>query len=128
MKFFCTDCGVHFPKDFNKTLEPQCNFWGDRKLTNLPIKYKKMLWDWLSLMPADAIFVATKIQVNMIIKGASVESKDTFAVSVPNWEKMTEGQRQAYEKIHFKALQHGKQLTHKEIMKQLPKKKKEFVN
>lgn len=128
MKIFCNNCGIHFPTEFKETLLPKCNFWGDRGLGNLPLKLKEEVWFWLSSIPADKISGEAGIDIIVSFKGRPSDPADTFSKMVPNWDALTEKQRQTYQKIHFRAVKMGKELTHQEIMKEVMKVKKEVIN
>jgi len=119
VKVFCRTCGIHFPADYNETFSPRCSFWGDRGLGNLPTKLKSKLWLWLTSLPADEILVETGVDIAVSLKGNSTGPNLSFQDSIPDWDKMTEKQKQAYQKIYFKAMGYKIAISHKQIMKQV---------
>lgn len=104
MKLGCYTCGCHFPQDFDITLTSACNFWGDHGLTNVSIDMKKEIWDWLFAMPSDKLAILERIGLAINFAGVALEQKYTFEKLVPNWNTMTEKERQDYEREHFKRM------------------------
>ena len=128
MKLFCRQCGVHFPGDFVDTLHPICNFWGDRGLGNLPLKLKEKLWVWLTAMPADEIFGKTGVNIAFSFSGEPSNPNDTFEKQIAGWNKMSEKQRQTYQKFYFKSISMNRKPLHHEIMDKVSKVKEELSN
>lgn len=102
MKILCPTCGCHFPEEFDETLKVTCNFWGQRGASNMPIEWKKKIWDWQFSFDFDELAGATGIQLISIWELKPVEVQNTFAAQVDGWDKMTDQERRAYEKKHFK--------------------------
>lgn len=102
MKVFCTNCGIHFPYDFQLTLSPLCNFWGEHGMANLPLKGKEDVWNWLFHAPADSLAVEYNLGLAIMFHAQPIDRSDTFEDNVPGWDKMTEQEKQDYERQHFK--------------------------
>ncbi len=102
MKAYCNHCGVHFINEFETTLKPICNYWGDLGLANLDVDLKKKLWDWIFLLPSDEVFIRTGVGISIAIKGVPVEKKDEFEHMVTNWSSMSEEEKQEFQRNYFK--------------------------
>lgn len=103
MKIFCKTCGVHFPQDFDKTLQVSCNLWGDSNMSNLDKDLKKKIWDWLFLMPADEIYIKTSGLQLVVSFGAKfiAEEKVNWPGIFSNYEEMSEEQKQEAQRAYF---------------------------
>lgn len=97
-------CGCHFPEDFKDTLKPTCNFWGDRGGGNIPVEWKRKVWDWQFSINYDQLFADTGMQLTTSWGFNTVDIADTFKTKVPGWDKMPDAKRRLYEKDHFKKL------------------------
>lgn len=123
IKTFCSNCGVHFPIDFPRTLVPPCNFWGEHGMSTLPEENKKRIWDWLFAMPTDEL-TKFSLQLAFTFEAKPFDQADTFAIMVPGWEEMSDADRQEYERQHFNYIvKHGHSPTADKI-----KVKKKVVN
>lgn len=47
----CPSCGIHFPNEFKSTLKPDCTYWVDFKMGDLPNKARRQVWKWLFSCP-----------------------------------------------------------------------------
>lgn len=101
MKIGCSQCGCHFRQEFEKTLKPPCNMWGDKGFTNLPVKYKKKLWDWVFKMPSDEISILFDTAIAWMVQGVPILERDKFVNLVPGWEKYDEMRQQDIERWWF---------------------------
>lgn len=101
MKMACKTDGIHFPKDFKITLKPPCNFWGDMGLSNLPINYKKKLWDWMFAMPADEIGIKFKIGLAFTLQGIGIPDDKKFENLVPGYSTWDEKKQQEFQKEYY---------------------------
>lgn len=79
-------------------------------------------------MPADEITIAAGVAIAVSLKGGPHDSSDTFQERVPNWDTLTEKQKQTYQKVYFKAVSMKKKMTHMEIMAEVLKMKKAVLN
>lgn len=102
MKFYCQSCGVHFPKEFEKTLKPPCNFWGQMGMSNLPKEYKKKVWDWVFSLPVDEIALKFKIGIGISLSSQPVSGENDFIKMIPGYEKMSEKEQQEAQRKYFK--------------------------
>jgi hypothetical protein len=94
MKVFCKVDGIHFPQDFERTLKPPCNYWGDMGMGNLQEDLKKKFWDWLFSMPSDEIGLKSKIGIAVDFKTVALENGDWFANTIPGYNEMSEEEQQ----------------------------------
>lgn len=102
MKFYCTVDGVHFKQEFEKTLEPPCNLWGEMGMSNVPVALRKKLWEWYFTMPSDEIALSCKISVGLVFKIGAIEPGDEFKNKVKGYEDWTEARQQEFQKEYFK--------------------------
>lgn len=102
MKIPCRTCGIHFPKDFEETFKPICNFWGDSGMTNIDVELKKKIWDWIFQLPSDEIWLKTGLGIWLTFGAVYVPREKTFYGKFPEFENMTEEEQQAFEKDHFR--------------------------
>jgi hypothetical protein len=102
MKVFCENCGIHFKQDFKITLLPECNFWGDLGLGNIPEVDKLKLWDWMFKFPSDEFYIKYKLGMAMTIKAVKIEDDTKWENIKPGWEKLSEKERQDYERAFYK--------------------------
>ncbi len=63
MKVFCKTCGIHFPEDFEDSLEERCGFWNSQGLGELLDDDKAKLWEWMFSFDFDDLFTRTGIQL-----------------------------------------------------------------
>lgn len=102
VKESCKFCGVHFPQDFEKTLLPPCNFWGDRGLSNAPVEIKKKIWDWVFSCPADEIFITCNVSFVSEWFALPVPDSAKFENIVQNWNSLSEKERQDFQRSWFR--------------------------
>jgi len=108
MKFFCSDCGCHFPDEFEETLK--CTFWERRGLANLDPKRKKEIWDFVNSFNTDKFAEETGISINIDLFGQRYTINE-FERDVPNYKDWNDETRKEFQKDWFKFV--GK-LTNKE--------------
>lgn len=108
MKAYCKFCGCHFPQDFEKTLEPPCNFWGEHGLSNIDVEVKREMWDWLFSAPVDKLNVLYKMDLPITFNANPMVSGGAFEDIVVNWNEMTEEEQQEFQRSWFKDRLMGK--------------------
>lgn len=102
MKTACSTHGAHFPDEYKKTLTKACNFWADRGLAALPAKYKKQVWDWMFGVNLDEIYSKGRHKLEISLIGRKVAKPKVFA-DIPEYAKMSEGQRRRFQRIAAQA-------------------------
>lgn len=102
MKTFCKVCTIHFQDEFEETLKPPCNYWGDNGMSNMPAYYKKKIWDWLFSLPADEIGEKCNIGISVTYNGVPIEPSDKFENTIPGYVDLTENEKKAFQKDFFK--------------------------
>lgn len=112
MKTSCRFCGIHFVDEFEKTLKPGCNYWGDKGMGNASNVFKKQCWDWVFSMPADSA-LGEDIMLTFDFAALPVTGKSMFVDMVPNWNDLTEDERKEFQRNYFKDLQKGMPLNAK---------------
>lgn len=120
MKFYCKNDAIHFVQDFELTLKPPCNFWGDLGMSNLQIELKKKLWDWIFACPTDEIGILSNIAVSIQIEGIPIPDETKFENVVPGYKDLTEIEQQEYQRKYFKL----KRTNPNAIPPRIPKKEK----
>ena len=122
MKLGCSVCGCHFPKEFEETLKPPCNFWGEIGMSNLPVDTKLEIWQWAFSLNVDEIAIKTKTSIAYSFKGIPF-SENEWAVQFPEYESLSEEDQQDFQKQFFVA--NNKQIKFVYVPK---KKKKKLTN
>lgn len=102
MKVYCNNCSIHFKHEFETTMKPPCNYWGEMGMSTLQPELKKKLWDWLFEMPADEIGIAAKLGISFSINSAPITEDSKFENIIPGYDKMNEKQRQEAQRTYFK--------------------------
>lgn len=105
MKVQCNSCGCHFKEDFDITQTPACNWWGDYKMANLPVDWKKRIWDWIFSCPTDEM--EEQIGMSMIMTFFATpfdKSKQDFSAFVQGWDQMDEVARREYQREFYKKM------------------------
>ena len=102
MKTGCKFCGCHFKEDFEKTLEPPCNYWGDKGMDNLPVEIKKKVWEWVFSTPAPDVKHHGKSDFIMDFKAIPEHRSTVFKDMVKNWSELTDDQRKEFQRNYFK--------------------------
>ena len=102
MKITCGQCGIHFPQDFEKSLV--CDFWKERGADGLPVKYKKIIWDWIFSLPVDEILIATKYSINASWGAEKVDVTNQFEKNVPGYVDWTEKEQQHFQRRYAAAM------------------------
>ena len=108
MKAYCTFCGCHFPDEFEKTLEPPCNFWGEHGLSNVSKGIKKEIWDWLFSAPIDKLNVMYKMSMPIKFNAVPMAVGAGFDSIVSNWSDLTEKEKQDFQRLWFKERMSGR--------------------
>ena len=120
MKLYCAVDGIHFVQDFEKTLQPPCNFWGDWGMTNVPVELKRKFWDWVYQMPTDEIALTCKLAISIGFSAHVFEEQDEFKNKIEGYESMSEEEQQQAQRAFFKKAQRG---TKSDILKRKPKER-----
>lgn len=102
MKIFCQTDGIHFKDEFKDTLKPPCNFWGDIGMTNLPVKTKYIIWDWMFSLPADEIGLKFNVGISFSVKGIAIAEESRFENIVPDYKKLSEKEQKEFQRQYFK--------------------------
>lgn len=102
MKTGCRVCGIHFGDEFDKTLIPPCNYWGDMGMSNFPQDLRKKIWDWQFACPSDEVYVKYKMQLALSISMVHVEEQNRFENIVKEWGSMTEEEKRSFQRAWFK--------------------------
>lgn len=108
IKAYCKFCGIHFPDDFEKTLLPPCNFWGEHGLSNIDKDIKKEVWEWLFSAPIDKLNVLYKMDMPITFNANPMVSGGGFEDIVVNWKEMNEEEQQEFQRNWFKDRLAGK--------------------
>ena len=105
MKVACTSCGCHFPEDFEDTMKPPCNYWGDLKMGNLPDDYKERLWKWEFELPADEIAIKFGLSINMVLTAKPVEFREgnDWTKIFPDYNKLSIDEQKSFQREFFRA-------------------------
>lgn len=90
MKLYCNTCTIHFSDEFDKTMEPPCNYWGDMGMANLPAEEKKKIWEWMFFLNVDEIAIKYKIAIQFGISGFAIDPATEFINLIPGYTTMTE--------------------------------------
>lgn len=123
MKVYCNTCILHFPHEFQKTLKPPCNYWGQSGMATLPTKLKRKVWNWLFSMPSDEIAVACGIGLWFEIGAAPIVEERKFENLIPGYTNLTEEQRQQAQKEWYKKKAEERAAQPKEQQPVIPKSK-----
>lgn len=126
MKIFCNQCAIHFKGDFKETLKAPCNFWGDLGLSNIEATDKKRLWDWLCELPSDEFAIKYGIGLGFKLSSQVVNLKESWDKIYPNYNNLSEKQKQDLQKKHFKAHMQGSKKPIAPFIKK--KDDEEFIN
>lgn len=102
MKFQCRVDTIHFGDEFEKTLQPPCNFWGDMGAGNMPDDLKKKFWDWLFSMPTDEIGEKCQLGFSVMFQVTPISPYDKFVNKIDGYEFMTEQEQQDLQKQYFR--------------------------
>ena len=102
MKIGCRQHGVHFPHEFNITCRKDCPFWADHGMAKLPTTYKRKVWDWLFALNSDELFLATGYEMALQFYGRRANMKYLWSNIKKGYAKLSEKQRQAYQKRHVR--------------------------
>jgi hypothetical protein len=108
MKAFCKTCTLHFVDEFEVTMKPPCNYWGDLGLTNLQSDLKKKVWDWLFLMPTDEISILANLSLGISIKAVPILDEDRFEMRIPGYKDWSDDKRKRFQKLFFISKAEGK--------------------
>lgn len=108
MKFGCGVDGVHFANEYEQTLKPPCNFWGDLGMSNMPEDLKKKFWDWLFSMPTDEIGLKSSIGIAIQISTAPIKPEDRLENKIVGYNELSDSERQMFQKEYFLRLRKGK--------------------
>lgn len=98
MKFFCPDCGVHFPEEFVNTLK--CNFWKYRGLENIATKRKRQVWKYLTSFDFDKFAIQTGYSLNVDWNGAEFKQND-FEATYPPYKTMDDKEKKEFQREWF---------------------------
>lgn len=110
VKFHCRVDGIHFPADYEDTLKPPCNFWGELGMSNLQPELKRKFWDWLFSCPSDEIGIKAHIGIGISFATGVILHENEFVNKVKGYVKWTEEQQQAFQREYFKAHQDGQNM------------------
>lgn len=111
MKTFCVACDIHFIDEFEKTLLPPCNYWGDMGMSNLDVELKKKVWDWLFSLPADEIGIKASLGIGVEIRAVPISNEDTFEAIVPGYVDMNEEEKKKAQKVYFRMKRNNHDIT-----------------
>lgn len=114
IKILCQNCGCHFKNEFKLSLKPECNFWGERGMGNLPVKDKQKLWDWYFSAPFDEIMIKNNLNVLMSLMAVPIKRSVQFKDIVENWETLSEKDKQQFQKDYFQ--KYGSELPDKKMI------------
>jgi len=101
MKIACSDCGAHFPEEFDKTLN--CKFWEQHGLQLLSPEDKKKIWDWIFSFSFDEFAERTKIALEFEFKGVPY-CGNFFGNNLSFYKKLPDKERRNFQKDWFKFL------------------------
>lgn len=107
MKMNCRVDGLHFPQDFEETLKPPCNLWGELGLSNLDLELKKKFWDWYFAMPADEISIKAKVVMGVQFVVSAVRKEDEWKNKVAGYEDLTEKEQQELQREYCRRRNDG---------------------
>jgi hypothetical protein len=98
MKFQCSQCGIHFPEEFENTLK--CTFWDEHGFPKAPVEAKKQVWDWLCSFPYDEFAIKYGVGLQLNWAGAPF-IENQFQKGLPNYSKLTEKEQRQLQKDWF---------------------------
>ena len=107
MKFHCRVDTIHFADEYEKTLKPPCNFWGDMGMGNVPNDLKKKFWDWLFSMPSDEISIVCDLGISVEFRVGVIKPVDKFINRIEGYEYMNEHEQQDLQKRYFELYNQG---------------------
>lgn len=107
MKFHCRVDTIHFADEYEKTLKPPCNFWGDMGMGNVPNDLKKKFWDWLFSMPTDEISIVCDLGISVNFGVIPIRPLDKFVNKIEGYEFMSEQEQQEFQKVYFQMVNKG---------------------
>lgn len=107
MKIYDKSCGIHFKDEFDVTLTPPCNFWGEVGMSSLQEDLKKKVWNWLFTMPTDEISIKANLSMHISIGASPIAQEDKFENVIPGYTSMTEEGQKKAQKAYFKAKKEG---------------------
>lgn len=102
MKVFCKTCDLHFRNEFEKTLEPICNYWGAIGMSNVPVELKKKVWDWQFSAPIDEMVVSCKLSFSFVFSTTPIQKGDTFEEIIEGYSTMTDEERREAQREYFR--------------------------
>jgi len=121
MKTACQTCVIHFVDEFEKTLIPPCNYWGQTGMSTLPTEAKKKVWDWLFSAPADELS-GFHVGMSITYYGVPIADEERFENVIPGYSSMSEEDKKHFQKEFFRKRQ---QDPNAPII--IPEKKKERI-
>lgn len=65
MKLVCNSCGIHWPHEFEDTLNSKCTYWKSKDLEDLPKEWKQRVWEWFFSLDWDELLVKENIVIGI---------------------------------------------------------------